>query len=252
MPTSPSSPSAGCRPCASPTSPAPARQLYQTICELVVAHTDAYPGLRAMLDGTARPGTPPELLSFSDWAVIAGPTRDAVAASPLVTNLELKDEMRYVWPAVRDHLTQCGVLIGPSGIEIRPYHPPTALNPPVQPRQAADLPVGHPRLDGRPPAPSRGRVGHPPDHRNLAAAWRDRRAAAGAQPQCRAPLRPARPRLGLNQAQAAGGRAAWLCASHAEADTLQETLTAYGQQVYRLRPGDDSMVDTGAASRTDT
>ena len=51
---------------------APARELYRTICELVVAHTDAYPGLRAMRDGTARPGTPPELLSFSDWAAIAG------------------------------------------------------------------------------------------------------------------------------------------------------------------------------------
>jgi len=49
----------------------PARVLYRTICEFVVAHTDAYAGLRAMLDGTARPGTPPELLSFSDWAAIA-------------------------------------------------------------------------------------------------------------------------------------------------------------------------------------
>ncbi|GDY33219.1 hypothetical protein [Gandjariella thermophila] len=48
----------------------------------------------------------------------------------------------------------------------------------------------------------------------------------------------------LSQAQAAGGRAAWLCASHAEADSLQEILVAGGQQVYRLRPGDDAMVDT--------
>ena len=37
------------------------------ICNLVVAHTDAYSGLRVMHDGTAAPGTPPELLSFSDW-----------------------------------------------------------------------------------------------------------------------------------------------------------------------------------------
>jgi hypothetical protein len=48
----------------------------------------------------------------------------------------------------------------------------------------------------------------------------------------------------LTQAQAAGGRAAWLCASHAEADTLQEILTTYGLPVYRLRPGDDAMVDS--------
>src|SRR5262249_57802660 len=86
-----------------------ARELYQTICGLVVAHTDAYPGLRAMLDGTARPGTPPELLSFSDWAAIAGPARDAIEASPLI----MEDEIKYVWPTLRDHLGQCGVLIGP-------------------------------------------------------------------------------------------------------------------------------------------
>jgi hypothetical protein len=93
-----------------------------------VAHTDAYPGLRAMLDGTARPGTPPELLSFSDWDAIASPARDAIETSPLITDDEIKDDIKYVWPTVRDHLTQCGVLIGPSGIEIRPYHPPTTLN----------------------------------------------------------------------------------------------------------------------------
>ena len=77
-----------------------------------------------MRDGTARPGTPPELLSFSDWAAIATAARDAVEASPYLSDKEIK----YVWPKVRDHLSRCGVLIGPSGIEIRPYHPPTALN----------------------------------------------------------------------------------------------------------------------------
>lgn len=102
----------------------PARVLYRTVCDLVVAHTDAYPGLQAMRDGTARPGTPPELLSFSDWAAIATAARDAVEASRYVGDKEIE----YVWPKVRDHLGRCGVLIGPSGIEIRPYHPPTALN----------------------------------------------------------------------------------------------------------------------------
>ncbi|MGW5740655.1 DEAD/DEAH box helicase family protein [Amycolatopsis sp. NPDC003861] len=95
-----------------PDKAGPARHLYQTICELVVAHTNAYPGLRAMLDGTARPGTPPELLSFSDWDAIEGPTRDAIEASPLVTDRTLEDQMVYVWPTVRDHLTQSGALIG--------------------------------------------------------------------------------------------------------------------------------------------
>src|SRR5260370_26243775 len=102
----------------------PARVLYRTICDLVVTHTDAYAGLQAMRDGTARPGTPPELLSFSDWAAIATAARDAIEASPLVAAVTLKDEtdevkaevkklrdeIKWVWPKIREHLTQCGVL----------------------------------------------------------------------------------------------------------------------------------------------
>lgn len=120
----------------------PARKLYRTICDLVVAHTDAYAGLQAMRDGVARLDLPPELLSFSDWAAVAAAARDAIDASPLVADIavkgeaeevkaevkKLRDEIKWVWPKVREHLTKCGVLIGPSGIEIRPYHPPTALN----------------------------------------------------------------------------------------------------------------------------
>jgi hypothetical protein len=45
--------------------------------------------------------------------------RDAIEAWPLVA----EDEIRYVWPTIRDHLSRCGVLIGPSGIEIRPTTP---------------------------------------------------------------------------------------------------------------------------------
>ena len=88
-----------------------ARQLYRDVCNLVIAHTDAYAGLRAMQDGMAAPGTPPELLSFCDWSAISGPVRDTIEASPFVED----DEVRWVWPAVRDHLNRCGVLIGSSG-----------------------------------------------------------------------------------------------------------------------------------------
>jgi len=49
--------------------------------------------------------------------------------------------------------------------------------------------------------------------------------------------------LALEQAEAAGGRAAWLCASHDEANILQAILAGSGQAVYRLRAGDDDMVD---------
>ncbi|MFD0252084.1 MULTISPECIES: DEAD/DEAH box helicase family protein [unclassified Streptomyces] len=227
-----------------PDIPGPARQLYQTICELVAAHTDAYPGLSAMLDGSARPGTPPELLSFSDWDAITGPARDAIEASPLVTDRELRDEAMYVWPTVRDHLTRCGILIGPSGIEIRPYHPPTALNTQYsRAKQRIYLSATLGSMDDL-----QRRVGGGPVTR-LTTASPLPSSATGAR---RLVLNPsAEPAFAQNvlgwalaQAQAAGGRAAWLCASHAEADTLEETLTASGHHVYRLRPGDDSMVDT--------
>jgi hypothetical protein len=78
-----------------------------------------------MRDGTAGPGTPPELLSFGDWAAIATASRDAIEASPLVAAASLKDEtdevkklrdeIKWVWPKVREHVTHCGVLIGRPG-----------------------------------------------------------------------------------------------------------------------------------------
>ncbi|MFI6098224.1 DEAD/DEAH box helicase family protein [Lentzea sp. NPDC051213] len=217
-----------------------ARELYRAICELAVAHTDAYPGLRAMLDGTARPGTPPELLSFSDWATIATPVRDAVEASRLVA----EDEIRYVWPTIRDHLGQCGVLIGPSGIEIRPYHPPTALNTWYsRAKQRIYLSATLGSMDDL-----QRRVGGGPVTRLVT----EQPLPLGAtgerllvlNPSAEQPFDSTVLSWALGQVQVAGGRAAWLCASHAEADTLQEILTASGQTVYRLRPGDDAMVDT--------
>lgn len=223
-----------------PDKPGHAREIYRTICELVVAHTDAYPGLRAMLDGTARPGTPPELLSFSDWAAIASPARDAVEASPLVG----EDEIKYVWPTVREHLGRCGVLIGPSGIEIRPYHPPTALNSWYsRARQRIYLSATLGSMDDL-----QRRVGSGPVARLVTA----QPLPPGATGERRLVLNPSSEQpfdqnvLGwaLAQAQAAGGRAAWLCASHAEADALQGILTTYGVPVFRLRPGDDAKVDT--------
>jgi hypothetical protein len=216
------------------------RKLYRDICNLVVAHTDAYAGLRAMQDGMAAPGTPPELLSFSDWSAISGPVRDAIESSPFVE----EDDVRWVWPAVRDHLSRCGVLIGSSGIEIRPYHPPTSLNPGYsKAKRRIYLSATLGSMDDL-----QRRIGGAPVTRLEP----DQPMPPGATGERRLVLNPTRSRplddvvLGwaLEQVVAAGGRAAWLCASHAEADTLQDLLTAAGQSVFRLRPGDDDMVDT--------
>lgn len=217
----------------------PARLLYRTFCDLVVAHTDAYPGLQAMRDGTAQPGTPPELLSFSDWAAIATAARDAVEASPYLDDSEIK----YVWPKMRSHLSRCGVLIGPSGIEIRPYHPPTALNAGYsQAKQRIYLSATLGSMDDLQRRIGGGRITRLLTEGPLPPGATGERQLvlnpSGDQPTQERVLSWA-----LDQVAAAGGRAAWLCASHAEADALQAQLGSIGHNVYRLRPGDDDMVD---------
>jgi Type III restriction enzyme, res subunit len=217
----------------------PARALYRTVCDLVVAHTDAYAGLQAMRDGTAQPGTPPELLSFSDWAAVATAARDAVEASAYVGEKEIK----YVWPKVRDYLNRCGVLIGPSGIEIRPYHPPTALNAGYsQAKQRLYLSATLGSMDDLQRRVGGGRITRLVTEEPLPLGATGERLLvlnpSGDQPTDDHVLDWA-----LDQVAAAGGRAAWLCASHAEADALQARLISLGHTVYRLRPGDDDMVD---------
>ncbi|WP_306368719.1 DEAD/DEAH box helicase family protein [Nocardiopsis sp. CC223A] len=222
-----------------PDKQGPASELYQTICELLAAHTNAYPGLQAMLEGTAQSSTPPELLSFKDWAAIATPVRDAIEESPLID----KDEIKYVWPAVRDHLSRCGVLIGPSGIEIRPYHPPTTLNTWYsQAKQRIYLSATLGSMDDL-----QRRVGGSPITQ-LEPAQSLPPGATGERllvlnPSSERPFDSTVLEWALSQARAAGGRAAWLCASHSEADTLQEALTEAEETVYRLRSGDDAIVD---------
>jgi hypothetical protein len=223
----------------------PARELYRTICNLVVAHTDAYPGLQAMRDGTARPGTPPELLSFSDWTAIAAPARDAVEASPYVGDKEI----RYVWPKVRDHLSRSGVLIGPSGIEIGPYHPPTALNPGYsQAKQRIYLSATLGSMDDLQRRVGCGQITRLVTEQPLPQGATGERVlvlnSSGDQASDETVLDWA-----LEQVAAAGGRAAWLCASHAEADAFQTQLTSVGHPVYRLRPGDDDMVDAWSRAK---
>lgn len=223
-----------------PDGAGPARELYRTICDLVVAHTDAYPGLRAMRDGTAMPSTPPELLSFSDWAAISPAARAAIEQSAYVED----GEMKYVWPRIRENLNHCGVLIGSSGVEIRPYHPPTTLNSGYsQAKQRIYLSATLGSMDDL-----QRRVGSAtivrltPDQALPDGATGERQLILN--PSSDQPFDDAVLDWALEQVKAAGGRAAWLCSSHAEADTLQGVLTNLDQPVFRLRAGDDEMVDT--------
>lgn len=220
-----------------------ARKLYETICDLVLAHTsDAYPALRAMREGVAAPGTPPELLSFSDWSEVVDAVRDAITDSPYSD-----DEIKYVWRTVQGNLTRCGVLIGPSAVEIRPYHPPTQIVPGYsQAKQRIYLSATLGSMDDlqrrigglqitrlKPATPLPGGT---TGHRELML------NATGKHPLDDAVLEWA-----LKQVAAADGRAAWLCASNTEADLLEETLKDKGEQVFRLRAGDDEQVEAWIA-----
>ncbi|SEB29336.1 Type III restriction enzyme, res subunit [Rhodococcus pyridinivorans] len=217
-----------------------ARNLYRMICGLVIAHTDSYPGLRAMQDGTALPGTPPELLSFKDWKTLEDRTRAAIESSPFIE----KKEVKYVWPIIRDRLSRCGVLIGPSGIEIRPYHPPTTLNKWYsQAKQRIYLSATLGTMDDL-----QRRVGGRPITR-LSTVEPLQSGATGDRifllnPSSEDALAPQVFAWALEQSKKAGGRAAWLCSSHPEAETLEEKLVEEGMSVYRLKPGDDTQFDS--------
>ena len=229
-----------------PYTSGPARDLYRAICKIAVTRTVGYSGLRAMQDGTAPPGTPPELLSFYDWSLIC----DDVAAEIDRSEYGRGRDVKWVWPKVRERLERCGVLIGSSAIEIRPYHPPTTMNSGYSrslQRLYLSATLGsmddlQRRIGGRritqlttpQPLPT-GATGERKFVLN----------SSGWEPFDDVVLDWA-----LEQVKAAGGRAAWLCASHAEADELQKILEDDGQSVFRLRPGDDDMVDAWSHERS--
>jgi hypothetical protein len=221
-----------------------ARKLYESICDLVLAHTgDAYPALRSMREGVAAPGTPPELLSFGDWAEVVDAVRDAITDSPYAT-----DDAKYVWRAVQGDLTRCGVLIGPSTVEIRPYHPPTQLVPGyAQAKQRIYLSATLGSMDDLQRRIGGGQVTRLTPATPL---------PAGATGHRQLVLNPTgKPALdddvlewALEQVVAADGRAAWLCASNAEADALVEKLEEEAERVFRLRAGDDDQVEAWIAA----
>jgi len=151
-------------------------------------------------------------------------------------------ELRWVWPTLRGRLDRCGVLIGPSAIEIRPYHPPTqtvAGYARSSQRVYLSATLGtmgdlQRRLGVKPVTP----ITIPTE---LQAANTGERLLLLNPSQLPA-LAPEVVDAVLGQASQAG-RAAWLCASHAEADELQALLIQAGWRVFRLRPGDDGAIE---------
>jgi hypothetical protein len=205
--------------------------LYERFCDLVLAHTDLYPSVELMREGGAGPSTPPELLAFPHWSAIADSAADVLAE-------ELpEDDARFIWPRVRPNLRACGVLIGPSAIEIRPYHPPTQTLPGYrQAEQRMYLSATLGTMDDL-----QRRLGVEPVVNVL-----DESVGEGEVGTRRFLLNPgdepplSETPLDFALAQAArAGRAAWLCASHVEADRVESLLGERNVSTYRLRGGGD-------------
>lgn len=221
-----------------------ARKLYKAICDLVLAHTgDAYPALAAMREGVAAPTTPPELLSFADWSEVVDTVRHTINESPYAD-----DAIKYVWGTVQGNLTRCGVLIGPSSVEIRPYHPPTQLAPGyAQAKQRIYLSATLGSMDDL-----QRRIGSHQITRLKPATPLPADDTGYRQLILNPTGKPALDddvlEWALEQVSAAGGRAAWLCASNAEADLLEEKLEQNEERVFRLRAGDDGQVEAWIAA----
>lgn len=218
--------------------------LYQGVADLLLQRApEAYPSLQALRDGVAPWNTPPELISFSDWSSVAANVVEMIEASIFFSS----SDVRFAWPTVKPAIKRCGVLIGPGAIEIRPYHVPAQAVPSYSRSkqriylsatlgQAGDiqrrLGVRPVELVSRDHETSSAQVGRrtfvinpTQDPSDSESSWQ----------------------FALSQISAAkstsSGRAAWLCASHREADSVETRLKAEGLPVFRLASGDDSAVD---------
>ncbi len=228
-----------------PRGTAVSRQLYETVCDLVLQHSpNTYPTLKALRDGAAPFGSPPELLAFNDWSAISTDVDQAVDASGC---LDDNSDIRYTWPAVKPYLKRCGVLVGPTSIEIRPYLPPTQTVPGYSKStqriylsatlgSAGDL---QRRLGTH-------QVESIETPRELCTALTGRRTFL-INPNPDWALAEAPFSFALRQSEAAHrdgpGRVAWLCSSNAEADEVEARLMSRGLPVFRLRGGDEAPFD---------
>ena len=213
--------------------------LYEAICDAVLAHCgNTYESLRAMRDGAATTSTPPELLAFNDWAAVADQVQTLISDA----NLAADEDIGWVWTDLRGRLDRCGILIGPTAIEIRPYYPPTQTLPGYSTstqRVYLSATLGtmddlQRRLGIRPPEA----ITTPPE---IAMAQTGRRLFLVNPGSSRSDSAES---LGFALSVATkAGRTAWLCSSNVEADTLEIELRQRGAATYRLSGADDRELD---------
>ena len=184
-----------------------------------------------MRDGAAGPNTPPDLIAFPHWSAVANRAAELITAG-------LDDEDgRFIWPRVAPHLLACGVLIGPSAIEIRPYHPPAQTLPGYRfAKQRLYLSATLGTMDDL-----QRRLGVASVTNVLEKAVAEDLVGHRMfllNPGDDGPLTDAPIAFALAQASRAG-RTAWLCASHNEADAVEALLRGRELSTYRLRGGGD-------------
>jgi hypothetical protein len=227
------------------------RQLYETVCDLVLQRSpNSYPSLKALRDGAAPFGGPPELLAFNDWSAISADVDQAIASSAYLNE---GSEIRYTWPSIRPYSKRCGVLVGPTSIEIRPYLPPTQTVPGYSKStqriylsatlgSSGDL---QRRLGTHP-------VASIETPRELCTALTGRRSFL-INPGPEWALAEAPFSFALRQSEAAHrdgpGRVAWLCSSNAEADEIEARLLDRQISVFRLRGGDEAPFEIWRGTR---
>lgn len=214
--------------------------LYRHLCDLVLSHTELYPQIELMRDGDAGPTTPPELLAFKHWEAISN------SAAGLLAEGLPEEDAKFIFPRVRPNLPVCGVLIGPAAIEIRPYVPPSqTLQGYRAARQRLYLSATLGTMDDL-----QRRLGVAPVVAILDDAVAEDEVGVRLfllNPGDDGPLDAEPFGFALQQAERSG-RAAWLCASNAEADHVQELLTGTQLATYRLRGGgDDGVLEQWAA-----
>jgi len=214
--------------------------LYERLCDLVLAHTDLYPSIELMREDGAGPGVPPELLAFPHWSAISD------SAADILTSGLPADDARFLWPRVRPNLRACGVLIGPSAIEIRPYNPPTQTLPGYRSaRQRLYLSATLGTMDD---LQRRLGVAHVVSVLDDPVAENEvGRRLFLLNPGDAAALDDTPVAFVLAQLERTG-RATWLCASHTEADQVETLLADHNLASYRLRGGgDDGAIERWSA-----
>ena len=212
--------------------------LYKEICDIILTHTKAYEGLRSMRDGNADPATPPELISFQHWIDANQSVYDCVHASDFISY----GDGRFVWQRVRNKLDRCCLVISASGLEIRPYHPLTTLNKwysDASQRLYMSATLGQMEdLQRRLGSNTIHKLNYSPPSSESMTGRRLLILRHSEKESGEVPV----PEWTLKQIECAGGRAAWLCSSNAEADLIQEWLEDKNFPVFRLQAGNEEII----------